>query len=651
MRADHGKSALNARHGTWLSMCIAVTLVPHVEYLPPWLIALCALLLCWRVATDRGLTPLPMRPLLLLAAIAITIGTAVEYRQLMGKDPGLALLAGLACLKLLESRTVRDGRALVMLSFFLQMGQFLNGQEIAVALITLCGCVLAVASLMTLENDAGARFVLRKSGLLLLQAMPFMVVLFVLFPRIQGPLWGLPADAFSGLTGLSESMAPGSISNLIRSGKIAFRAEFAGPPPPPGLRYWRGPILSHFDGRTWRPGFATLSRTPPYALAGPSYDYRLTLEAHNQQWMLALDYPGNPPPRTRISTDLQLLSVAPVRTRQRYQLSAYPSARVGAVERLHVLRRNLRLPAGSNPRLQAMGRQILDDQEDPGARVDALVAAFRARDLEYTLSPSRLGQHAGDEFFFDTGQGFCEHFSSAFTIAARAAGIPARVVTGYQGGELNPLDGSLVIRQSDAHAWVEVWLATRGWLRIDPTAASNPRRIDSGIAGALPDADLLPLFIQPQLSWLRDFRYRWEALTNTWNQWVLGYNDERQQIFLRELGFDTADWKELGAALAGVIGSLMLAYLAWALLRVDRGDALDRVWQRFCKRMARAGTARYPWQGPTEFAEEAAGRHPGQAGAIRRIAASYARLRYGPRKASATEIRALRQQVNHFSLR
>ena len=270
MRSSRARTPLSAIHGRWLALTLLITLLPHSQYLPPWLSALCALLVVWRVAADGGLTRLPGRALLLLAAAAVVAGTAMHHHHLLGKDPGLALLAGLACLKLLESRVVRDGRALILLSFFLQLGQYLNGQEISVGIVTLLGTLFAVASLIALEADLGARASLRQSALLVMQALPFMLFLFLLFPRIQGPLWGLPADAYSSLTGLSDSMSPGSISELIRSGEVAFRAEFEQAPPPPRLRYWRGPIFSSFDGSTWRPGLSTIAETPAYTPTGPA---------------------------------------------------------------------------------------------------------------------------------------------------------------------------------------------------------------------------------------------------------------------------------------------------------------------------------------------------------------------------------------------
>ena len=651
MNAAEGAPPLRPWHGHWLTACIAVTLLPHVEHLPIWLSASCALLLAWRALADRSLTPLPGRALLLFVAAAIVAATGIEFHHLLGKDPGLALLAGFACLKLLEARSLRDGRAAVLLGFFLQMGQFLNGQEISVAALTLCGTLLAVGTLLAMECEAPWQTVIAGAGRLLFMAAPFMLALFVLFPRIPGPLWGLPADAFSGLTGLSETMSPGSISRLIQSGKIAFRAEFDGEIPPPRDRYWRGPVLCVFDGRRWEAGFTTLSSSPPYEVSGKAYRYRLTVEPHNQHWLLAMDFPAADDPRTRYSSDLRLVSVAPLRSRQRYELAAYPAARAGQREFTHVIRRNLRLPEGSNPRTTALGRQVAERFEPPRHRIEALLGTFRELRLEYTLTPRALGLHSADEFLFDTREGFCEHFSSAFAIAARAAGIPARVVTGYQGGEINPHDGSLVVRQSDAHAWVEVWLPESGWQRVDPTATSNPTRIDNGILGALPDIESLPLFMQPRMAWLRSLQLRWDAVANGWNQWVLGYNDERQRSLLRGLGFDGGDYRHLAAAMVTLVGTLMLGFVTWSLRRRRRGDALDRRWQRFCARLSRAGTRRADWQGPLDFADLAAARHPSLADDIRWIGGRYAELRYGRKPPSRQDLADLDDRIKHLDIR
>src|SRR5260221_27727 len=322
------------------------------------------------------------------------------------------------------------------------------------------------------------------------------LVLFVLFPRVQGPLWGLPQDAFSGMTGLSETMSPGNLSQLALSDAIAFRAAFEGESPPQPLRYWRGPVLWDFDGRTWSTGVSFLVPFREPQGGSARYQYSVILEAHNRYWM-------------------------------------------------------------------------------------------------------------------------------------RAAGVPARVVTGYQGGELNPVDSIITGRQSDAHAWTEVYIAGRGWLRIDPTAAAMPRRLDGGLARALPQDQALPLMMRPEMEWLRSARYRWEAVAHKWNVWVLGYNPERQRDLMLSLGMRDADWQKLTAVLFTFLGAMTVALLVWSLRRLTRPDPVQNAWQKFCRKLAARGVVRSAHEGPRDYAARAARALPAVRRPILRIAALYIALRYG----------------------
>lgn len=614
----------------WLLAAGGATLVPHAAHLPPWVSALCALLLMAHLALVwRGASP-PRQALTILLGAACAIGIKVEFGIFFGKDPGIALLALLLPLKLLECRNARDVRAAILLCFFLQLSLFLYHQTPLVAALAIGAALLAAATLVSLHDvRADAREQLRTSATLLAQGLPFMLALFFLFPRVQGPLWGLPADAYSGVTGLSDSMTPGSIAELGLSDAIAFRAAFDGPPPPPAQRYWRGPVLSHFDGRTWRQAPAVTLTQPPYAPQGRGYDYVLTLEPHNQPWLLALDYPATLPEGTRLASDYRLLHRTPIRARERFALRAHPATQPGLDEPRTSLYLSQRLPEGFNPRTRALARELAADGAAPTTILDRAVKHLRASRLVYTLSPPLLGTHSVDEFLFDTRQGFCEHFAAAFVVLMRAAGVPARVVTGYQGGELNPFDGTLVVRQSDAHAWAEVWLAERGWVRVDPTALAVPERIQSGLDAALPEGGARPFLLRPELQWLRGLRMRWDALSNTWNQWVLGYNPERQRDFFARLGLHDLDWRTYGALLAGTVGSLMLLLLAWGARQYRSADPLDRAWQRFGRLCARHGTPRHPWEGPLEYGARLAQAYPARAEEMRDIAERYARLRYG----------------------
>lgn len=632
----------------WLLLSTTLTLAPHAEHLPLALGALCALLLLWRGVLAHTGRALPHRLLLLALAAGIVAIVQIEFKHLFGKDPGIALLAGLLSLKLLETDSVRDGRAVVLLSFFMQLGQFLYQQNMAIAALALLGSMAAIASLLALQGSAAApRLRAGAATRLVLQGVPLMLVLFVLFPRVQGPLWGLPADAYSSVTGLSNSMAPGDMARLSESSEIAFRAAFEGDLPPPTERYWRGPVLSRFDGHTWRPGRTHATDAPAYRSQGIAHSYTLTLEPHNQSWLLALDFPGSVP--GLIYTDnFQLLSREPVRSRQRLTLVSYPHTPVGLDESPNILRQALDLPAGFNPRTRELGARLHAEANGADDIVTRAIAHFRNSRLRYTLDPAPLGRDDVDSFLFDTQQGFCEHFSAAFVVTLRAAGVPARVVTGYQGGEFNPVDGTLVIRQSDAHAWTEVWLAGQGWVRIDPTAASAPLRIQNGLAAAMPDSAHLPLLARTDLAWLRDLRNRLDALDNSWNQWVLGYNPARQKALLAALGFAEPDWQVL-TALMGAASAIVMGLLTiWALRRRSSADAIDRSWTRFCRRLKTIGCERATWEGPLDFAERLARQRPDLADAVRRIASDYARLRYGPADADPALGQRFHQSIKNF---
>lgn len=643
-------ASLGRDQGLWLVAAAAASLAPHVTALPGWLSALCGLLLAWRALLLWQRQRPPARLVVVLLAIGAGISVWTEFGHLLGKDPGVAMLAVLLGLKLLEIRAARDIRAAVLLCFFLQLAVFFEDQSLGVAALALCGTLLSVTTLLALvDPGAGNLERLRTGTLLLAQGIPFMLALFLLFPRVQGPLWGLPADAFSGRTGLSDSMSPGSISQLGRSSEIAFRAAFAGPLPAPAQRYWRGPVLTEFDGESWRAGHFAVASTPFYAPAGPSIDYSLTVEAHNRRWVLALDFPGANLGGLRYTSDYQLQSAQPLSVRTRFNLRSYPHVSVGIGETDAVLAGARRLPEGGNPRSRALAARLAAGTTSGEVVLQRVIEHLRESRLTYTLRPPLLGRESVDEFLFETQQGFCEHFASAFTFLMRAAGVPARVVTGYQGGEFNPVDGNLVVRQADAHAWAEVWLAGHGWTRVDPTALSAPRRIEDGLAAALPDGELLPLLLRPELTWLRHLRYRWEAVSNAWNQRVLGYNPDRQREFLSRLGLASTDWSMLAGLLSGVMLALFAALLVWTGWRRRSQDPLERCWARFSAKLARHQLARRDWEGPLDYGDRISAALPQHAGGLRDIAASYARLRYG-NSASAAEARALARKISELKL-
>lgn len=609
--------------------CALLTLLPDYQFAPPWLAVIVGLIILWRMFIWWRHAALPPRWLLTLMVVAGSIGVFLSFRQFFGKDPGIALLILFLSLKLLELRSVRDALTIVFLCYFLLLTHFLDTQTMELAGLTFVAIVVITAALASLGRaDGSVKTHVRLSVLMLGQAIPFMLVFFLLFPRVQGPLWGLPSDAYSGMTGLSDSMSPGSIGNLSLSGEIAFRVQFEGGSPPMSALYWRGPVLWQFDGRTWRAGVQQTGEQLPYEPTGEAYRYAVTLEPHNKTWLFALEMPGSLPVNALITSASQLLSKMPVRNRLRYEVISHPGLVLGADEPPPNLKWHLQLPAG-NPRTRALvagWRRDLGSDEKIIAR---MLDHFRQENFHYTLTPPLLGEQSIDDFLFRTRRGFCEHFAATFVFAMRAAGIPSRIVTGYQGGEMNPIDGYMIVRQSDAHAWAEVWLDGRGWLRIDPTAAIAPSRIEAGLASAMAADEPLPFMVRADLSWLRSLRFRWEALSNSWNQWVLGYNPQRQREVLARLGLREPDWRAMTGIMTVLCGILLLGLTVWAVRKRIRLDPTVLAWNRLSRKLARIGLARNVWEGPLDYSRRIAQARPELAISVEGIAVLYIGLRYG----------------------
>jgi transglutaminase-like putative cysteine protease len=623
--------SVSARELAWLIGALAVVLAPHFLRAPWWLTLLTLCLYGWRVYCALTRAPLPSRWLLLGIAAAAMMAVWFESRTLFGRTPGILLLVLFSGLKLMEARSHRDAAVATFLGYFLIITNFLYTQSILTAAAMCVGLLMLTAALVGLSAPMRPlRANLATAGRLLAHAAPAALALFLLFPRVQGPLWGLPQDAHAGISGLSDTMVPGNLSSLALSDAIAFRAEFEGEPPPQPLLYWRGPVLWEFDGRAWRMGPQVFAQySPPQAGGGPLYRYSMILEAHNREWLFALETAASLPDRARFSADGQVLSQFPVRGRIRYELTSMAVNETRPGEAPTMLRRALRLPQGFNPRSITLAQQWRSSSSTDAEVVGKAITYLRTGRFVYTLEPPLLGEHSVDDFLFDSKTGFCEHFSSAFVFLMRAAGIPARVVMGYQGGDINPIDRIITVRQSDAHAWAEIFLSGRGWVRIDPTAAAAPIRIDSGLARAVPDNESLPYLMRTNLEWLRGVRYRWDALAHKWNVWVLGYNPDRQRELLSFVGIPDADWRALTATLFVILGLLTMALLAWSLRRLARPDPVQLAWRAFCRKLASRGLERAPHEGPRDYSTRAARALPGSRRAILRIGALYIRLRYG----------------------
>lgn len=635
-------------HLSWLLASLGLVLVLHAAQLAPWVPLLALALGVWRFALALRHRSLPGMVVLMPITIAGALGILASYGGLFGRDAGVALLVLMTALKTMETRNRRDMTLLVFLGYFLSICAFLFSQTIPVALFMTLPVVALTATLIGLNHPNGdlpAAARIKLSGLMLAQALPVMLVLFVLFPRVPGPLWGIPQDMARGQTGLSDDMSPGSISELSQSGAIAFRAVFNGPPPPAADLYWRGPVFWHYDGRTWRAGNAAqhLSLATAYEALSAPVSYTVTLEAHNKRWLFVLDLPVKLPGIGMLTGDYQYLAHQPVRQRLRYDASSslryrYSGA-LSADDRQHALQ----LPSFGNQRARALAAQWREETQDPKALIQRALAMYNAN-FTYTLRPPALGASAIDGFLFDTKKGFCEHYAGSFVFLMRAAGVPARVVTGYQGGERNPMSDYLIVRQSDAHAWAEVWLDGQGWVRIDPTGAVAPERVEQGIAAALPDFEPLPFLVRPELTWFKRLNLGWDAVNNGWNQWVLGYNQQRQMEFLARLIGNRVDWGDMALWMTGLLTAIVGAIAAFMLHEtLPKNDPALAAWIRFQKKIARAGISVYPHEGPRDLAKRAARLLFRHSAKIERIGTLYMHTRYGGKPGIAELQRLVRE--------
>jgi transglutaminase-like putative cysteine protease len=643
------------RKGSILALIAGLVLVvaPHAMRLPLWVSVLVAVLLGWRGWLAWREWRLPPRWLLIILAIIITTGVIATYLPFLRRDASVALLASMMALKSLELRTLRDATVVVCLGYFLIITNFLYSQTMATALfmaVVMAWLTATMVSLQDLRRRMAPQQAVRTAGVLMIQAVPLMLALFLFFPRIQGPVFGLPQATSAGVTGLSDNMTPGDLASLGLSDEVAFRVEFHTPPPKTADMYWRGPVLWDFDGRTWTMGSVAPSLEYARSQRADTVRYAVTLEPHHMRWLFAIDLPELVPPEATLTSDYQLLSRRPVRVRQRYEMTSRLGNRIEQQEAPAQLRRALRLPRGSNPRADELGRELRAESSSDAEVVNRVLNMFRTQLFFYTLVPPELGRYPVDEFLFDTRRGFCEHYASAFVFLMRAAGVPARVVTGYQGGEMNPLGDYLIVRQSQAHAWAEVWLEGQGWLRVDPTAAVSPARIEVGLAAAVPQGEPLPLAVRGDFRFIRQVRFTLDAMTNSWNQWVLGYTPDRQLHLMERLGLGKPSWQTLVLLLMGAAGAV-LAALGVLILRRLRGtiaDPVQRAYRRFCRKLATAGLLRAASEGPRDFAQRVIAQRPATADKVLAITNLYVGLRYG--RGDTTELRTLRSLVRAFRI-
>lgn len=652
-----------SRLGTfWVIATLCVAMFPQLLSMPAHMIPITLLPIAWRLLAElRDWKPAPMLVRIVATTLAVLV-LVLTYGGLLGRRAAVSMLVLMLSLKLLETFRTRDARVVVSLSLFLCATQFLFSQGIAMTIYVIACLLSSLIALMYLHRreayqglaqipDTG-RTLFTELGFglrVLALALPIGLVLFLLFPRWGSPLWGIPEDALDARSGLSDSMSPGSIQGLFMDDSPAFRVTFEGAAPSHGELYWRGPVFWDFDGLTWKSTYmnnALRAESKP-ELQTARWLYEIQMEPTEQQWVFALDYPALVPNGTHLHMDYQLHSQRPITQLREYVMASDPDFIDSPVLKQTLRRLALELPEDYNPRTRAMMAEWRAEAGSDAEIVRRSLALFSQDRFRYTLNPPLLTRDTVDEFVFDTQAGFCEHYASAFTVMMRMAGIPARVVTGYQGGWYSDIGSYLLVRQSDAHAWSEVWLRGTGWTRIDPTAAVAPERIEESATDLF--AQRRHLF---DFEWLKSARNTFDLVQRGWNNWVVSFSADRQSRLFSAFGWDVLSSAKLvvammaGVLLVGTVIFLLLpAFLKFHSSR--QRDPVVKAWQKFLRKLAKAGYRGSLSMGPVELAEAASSQLECNRDGIHQIARTYVLCRYSKDAGNPAELADL---VDRFKL-
>jgi len=640
------------RRLAWTLAAVLAALAPHLLHLQAWVTAFVLTIAAWRLAAEWRGWRMPGAVIRAVIAIGVTAGVFLGYATITGLDGGTALLALMTALKLLETKAPRDHVVLIFIGWFLCLAAFLYAQDVltvawVLPTVWLLAAALLPAARVGEEGPPLAPF--RTTGAMLLKAAPVALVLFLFFPRIAGSFWGAPSTE-RALSGISDEMSPGDISDLTLNDVVAFRVRFEDAPPPPSLRYWRGTVMTEFDGYTWSRGGPQAFRQPPVSPLGAPVDYTVMLEPTGQQMLFALDLVQDWTPGLANQTwDYQLRTRRPINAMLRYEARSYPRYVAGPDISVAVRRRNLQLPEGRNPRTLELAAGMRARAADDRAYSAAVLGLFREQDFYYTLTPPGLERDSVDDFLFNTRQGFCGHYASAYVMMMRAAGIPSRVVGGYQGGDWNPVGGYLIVRQSHAHAWAETWLPGSGWTRVDPTAAIAPERIERGAQAGLAGEALFAGGLMERSAFWFQARMIWDNVNANWNDWVVQFNRLRQEEILAKLGFEDVDWRAFAVALGSGLAIAMALLFGWLALeyRPRRVDPAAASYRRFTARLARRGLEPGVGEAPRDYAKRLRYLRPDLGTRALAITELYLRLRYLPAP-QAADLKLLRGMVAGF---
>ncbi|MEZ7518700.1 transglutaminaseTgpA domain-containing protein [Psychrobacter sp. NPDC078370] len=601
----------------WVLIAQVVVVLPHAAHLPLWLIGFAAVSIAAQLpyikAKFKKLSHLKRiyQSVQMLGFLLGLLGLWLTYNTAFGLDMGVAFLVLCLVSKLWELYKRRDAYVVLNLSLFVLAALFLMDQGLLTTLEVIVGAIIVLLAFIALNDDSNASGDgrLRTLGVLGVGALPLLVVLFLFFPRLP-PLWSVQLSGQQATTGVSDSMSPGDFANLGQSTELAFRVEFDGERPPQQQLYWRGLVFSDFDGVTWRPApqkdqwssrlqapawiqnaFATV---PDESRAAP-VNYKVILEPTQQNWLFGLDYPFSEQPDINTTSEFTLSKDQPVTQQLRYDVLQFAQMRIDPVLTEASRRENLALPNEGNPQARALAKQLFEQSgSDPVRYIAAIEQWINRTDFRYTLSPPRLNTNRIDEFLFETKAGFCEHYSSSFTFMLRAAGIPARVVAGYQGGEPSRNGNVWEVRQMDAHAWTEVWLEGQGWVRVDPTAFVAPERVERGM-NTMTEQQGAAMFgngASAQISYqqyqmLQTLRRLSDQASYYWQKDVVGYDQDKQaDSLLKWFNISSIMQQVVWLATSAVSVMAILVFVIWYRRR-KRWHPADLPLAQLSKRVAK----------------------------------------------------------------
>jgi transglutaminase-like putative cysteine protease len=618
-----------------IAACLLLALLAHVHSLPVWvplIVALCGairLTLAWHGGGA------PRRWVLLTVAVLVVALMFIRYHTFNGLPAGTALLCLMMGLKLLEASTRRDIYIITLGIYFLCIAALLESESFWLLSYLVGVFWLTSATLLRLTTGLPAPAwgpSLRYASRILAQALPLTLVFWLLFPRLGGPLWALPVDSDSAESGLGDTMSPGDITQLAQSDEIAFRVHFLTAPPPPQEMYWRGPVFNDFNGRTWKISLGVTQKNPNLQLQGPSYRYIVSLEPHQHVWVFALDWLWQSNlPRGMLTADHTLIAPFPLSRAVDVTATSFPHASFLEPLSDRLRRIELSLPEG-NPRTRQLAQSLRAQHPDDMDLVSAVLQMFAEQPYFYTLTPPKLADDSVDQFLFETRRGFCGHYASAFAVLMRAAGIPARVVTGYQGGTFNRFSDYWILRQSNAHAWDEIWIEGRGWVRVDPTAAIAPQRVERDVSDSVSADTATVSHWRGHARWLADARLRFDALRELYRERVLTFNQDSQARLMEMLHIPDPDGEKLVLVLAAALG-LVFAWLTWQVRRELNPHSTDlaaRTYAKLCAKLAAAGVPRRAHEGAESYAARVAAVRPDLAADVEALCRYYSNLRFAP---------------------